>query len=168
MRRPGLSSPLWIAGLAAAVCLGLLLPATDPAVTAAVQESGSPAGAGSLWPRLLFGFAAFAFPVAVTAFGALRSAAAGRTRRGVGAVLLLLFLLLEGSFLGLLVLRGREGEVFGLPAGVVLLLGGLWLLPLLVTSLGHGLTFDASGLAPEELARLRGSRGDAAAPSSES
>jgi len=102
--------------------------------------------------RLLFGALAMAFPVGLSALGALRG---GRLRPGILALLAFLLLTLEGSYLGMVLLRGRllDGPwLGGLPLAVVLFLGGIWLLPLLVVSVGYAVTFDPAppeGMSPD-------------------
>lgn len=90
---------------------------------------------------LLFGVLAIAFPVALCALGAMHGE---RLSPGIAAVLLALLALLEGSFLGMLALRGQvlDGpRLAGMPLAVVLLLAGMWLLPLLLVSFGYAVTF---------------------------
>lgn len=107
--------------------------------------------------EIVFAWMAAAFPVALIGLGASRTGRLG----WLGPTLALLLALLEGSVLGLLVLRGRvlDGPWLGdLPLGLAIQLGGLGLAPLLLVALAYGLTFDRHGLRPGDLERLRRER----------
>jgi hypothetical protein len=105
--------------------------------------------------QILFGALVVLFPLPLMALGALRRGRLGT----LVPVLLLLGVLLEGGFLGMLLLAGRVSEaawVAGLPAATALLLTSVWLVPLVIVSLAYGLTFPQLGIRDEDLARLRG------------
>lgn len=111
--------------------------------------------------EVTFALLAAAFPVALIALGAARGGRLGR----LGPALAALLVLLGGSVVGLLLLRGRllDGPwLADLPAGIILQLVGLCLAPLVLVALAYALTFDPDGLDPEGLERLR-RRGAAAA-----
>jgi hypothetical protein len=81
-----------------------------------------------------------------------------RRRRRVLAVAVVLGLSLAASLAGLLVLAGRLAEApwpAGVPLALWLLFAGLWLVPLLVTGLGHAWAFAGEEVEPAALARLR-------------
>lgn len=104
-----------------------------------------------------FAFLASGFPVGLMALGALRQRQLGR----LAPVLLVLLLLLEAAVAAILLLSGEppawaaRGSVLGLPPATVALLAGLWLLPLPLVVLAYGLTFDRTGITPEDLEGLR-------------
>lgn len=101
-------------------------------------------------PMVLVG----AFPVALIAFGAAREGRLGPLAPTVWALLVVL----EGAFGGMLLLRGRVVEgpwLFGLPLVAFLQLGGLFVLPLAIVSLGHARAFPRFTLRDDDLARLR-------------
>lgn len=78
--------------------------------------------------------------------------------RGLGVVVLFLFVLLEASVLGMYALRGSVMEapwVGGLPLVAAIQLYGLWLMPLFVVPLAYALTFDRFEMTPEDLVRLQ-------------
>lgn len=79
------------------------------------------------------------------------------SRRLLGA-LLVLWLLLAGSFLGLLWVSGADGAAVrfaGKPLSLVLLLVGLGVAPLVVVSWAYVATFDEMGVSDSDLERLR-------------
>ena len=97
------------------------------------------------------------FPVALIALAVGEDGILGPRR----APLLLLLLLLEGSGIAMLALRGRVADgpwLAGLPAGAVVLLWGLWLAPLPLVTLTYALTFDRFELGEEDLDRLHESQ----------
>lgn len=105
-----------VAGLAAgAVFLGCLLPGQTGTWSLAV-------GAALL-------------PVALIALGAKTRE---RSAAGFRVVLAVLTLLVLGT-LGALILLHRAGRTGA--TGLLLLLSGIWLLPLILTGLGHALTY---------------------------
>ncbi|MDY7093660.1 MAG: hypothetical protein SX243_11880 [Acidobacteriota bacterium] len=109
---------------------------------------GGPAG------QVLFGALVVLFPLPLMALGALRRGQLGR----LVPVLVLLGILLEGGFLGMLALAGRVSQapwIAGFPAAAALLLTSVWLVPLVIVSLAYGLTFPALGIRDEDLTRLR-------------
>lgn len=117
-------------------------------------------------PPELFAFVAGIFPVALIALGSSR-----RGRLGPMAwVLLALGVILEGTIIALLLLRGTvlTGPAWlGLPRVAAVQLLGLFVLPLLVTGFGYAWTFDQWTLREDDLARLRTSvarRGPDGAP----
>lgn len=132
---------------------------------------GSPALlAASLLPgrvaAWVFALLAGAFPVALMALGAgrrrsppSRPSRSGKGAGGSGWALLALLIVLVGTAAGVLLLAGTPAgsvRVGGLPLATVVLVAGLWLLPLPLAALGYALSFDRTGLTEEDLARLRG------------
>jgi hypothetical protein len=111
----------------------------------------------AVWPVAAL---ALGLPVALMALGARRSGAAGKPARSrrlaIGLVVLLA--LLEGAGLGIVAFAGR-GVVTagGLPVGLVLLLAGLWALPLVVSGWVFAASFDGF-LPPDDLERVRRAR----------
>lgn len=103
----------------------------------------------------LFAFATMSFPVALIGLGVA-------SRRGAGALrfeLVLLFLLLQGTGLGLLAFARTPSLVLlGLPAGAWLMLLGMWLLPLLLLSLAYPRVFEDAVLDRETLERVRAAK----------
>jgi len=111
------------------------LAAASAAMLAALLAGGVPAAA-------VFGLLAAAFPVGLISLALARR---GRLRRNA-LHLAALLVLLVGSAAAMLALRGAGAEgprLAGLPLSLAVLLGGIWLVPLLLTGLAHGLTFDA-------------------------
>ena len=111
-----------------------------------------------VWPfpggAYFFALATAIFPVALMALGTSRG---GRTGP-VGKPLLLLLAILVAVMLALLGLRDRvEGGpwVGGLPAAAAVLIYGLFVVPLVVSSLAHAFTFDRWTLPEDRLAELR-------------
>lgn len=150
------------------------LAAASPAVLLA-SFAGGPAAA---WT---FALLTAAFPVALMALGALgpirasaggpiRSSAAGPVRsdgssrgalgRAVWALAALL-LLAEGTAAGVLLLggSGTGASLAGFPLATVILVAGVWLLPLPLATLAYAWCFDETGITSEHLAGLRGRAG---------
>jgi len=103
--------------------------------------------------EVLFATLAAGFPVALVGL------AAGRRRGGalLGRWLLGLLVILEGSSVAVLLLRGQVADgpwIAGLPVAAVIQLVGLWLAPLVLVGLVYALTFDRYELRDEDLARL--------------
>lgn len=92
------------------------------------------------WTAQVFAAALVVFPVALMLLGA------SHARSRVGPVALwtlgLLLLLLAASMAGLFWTRGTDTHLLGLPAGVILLIAGLFLLPLVLTTLGFVASFE--------------------------
>lgn len=108
--------------------------------------------------ELLFTALAMGFPVALIVLAVARDGRLGPLR----APLTLLLLLLEGSAVAMLVLRGRvlDGPwVGGLPAATAVLLYGLWLAPLPIVGLAYALTFDHFDIRDEDLRRFESRSG---------
>jgi hypothetical protein len=147
------------------------LAAASPAVLLA-SFAGGPAAA---WT---FALLTAAFPVALMALGAaspIRPSAAGpigsnAARRGhlggAAWALAALLVLAEGTAAGVLLLGGGgvAGTLAGFPPATVVLLAGVWLLPLPVATLAYAWTFDETGIGPEHLTRLRARLREAAGP----
>lgn len=111
-----------------------------------------------VWPvpggEVLFTVLAMAYPVALIVLGGARGVRLGP----LGPPLLLLLAILEGSCLGMLLLRGRVADgpwLGGLPLAAALQIYGLWLGPLVLVALAYALTFDRFELREEDLERLR-------------
>lgn len=95
------------------------------------------------------------FPPALIALGATRRGSCDRT---VVVTALALFAVLAGAFLLLFHYRGAGANVPTLgavPVPVAVLLGGVWLLPLVFVGLVYALTFERHGVGGEDLERLR-------------
>jgi len=82
---------------------------------------------------------------------ALGAARGGRSEGRTAAVLGFLALCLLASFGVLMTLRGGPDAV---PASLLVLFGGVWLLPLVVVGVGYALTFRHHGVSDDDLARL--------------
>jgi hypothetical protein len=107
---------------------------------------------------LLFTLLAVAFPVALIALGASRKGRLGP----LTAPLLVLLLILEGSALGMFLLRGRIMEVAwfgGLPLAAALEIYAMWILPLGLVALAYALTFESFNLTESDLRRIRSAAG---------
>lgn len=105
-----------------------------------------------------FALAAAGLPMALIALAVRRD----RPGAGLGLALAGLLVLLVGGLGALVALRGRVEELpwpGGVPLVAAILLGGLWLLPLLLTTALYAATFDRHGLATADLERLRRGRG---------
>lgn len=129
----------------------LFLAVASPAVLATFWVAG-PVG------EIVFALLATAFPVALIALGAARRGRLGPLR----LPLLVLTLILEGSVVAMLAVRGRVLElpwVAGLPLAAAIQLYGMWLAPLALVALAYALTFDGFTLRREDLERLRRSIG---------
>ncbi len=102
---------------------------------------------------VLFAISVAAFPALLVALALGPRAISPAGLTAIGGLLLLL----EGTVLALLLLRDRaEGPLaFGLPAGGLAMLAGLWLLPLLLVALAHVWTSSSTSLDDDDLARLR-------------
>lgn len=103
---------------------------------------------------VVFTLLAGAFPVGLIVFGAARRGRLGPIAPTIWALLVII----EGTLVGMLVLRGAVVEgpwLFGLPLAAALQLFGLFLLPLLVVSFGYARTFSNATLDDDELAELR-------------
>lgn len=94
------------------------------------------------------GLAAAVMPVGLMLLGAARR---GRVDRGTAAVLAATAVALLASFVALLVLAGGPRAV---PASLLVLFAGVWLLPLLVVGVGYAVTFRHHGVTDDDLARL--------------
>ncbi len=108
------------------------------------------------WPAggVVFVLFAACFPVALMALGAQRQGQLGP----VAPVLAVLLVVLLGSAIGMLLLRGQVESgpwLWGLPLAATLQLFGLFLLPLIVVSFGYAWTFERWGVRDDELASLR-------------
>lgn len=81
-----------------------------------------------------------------------------RLSRRLGFALLALWILLAGSFLGLIWLTrvgGAAAQVAGIPVPLGLLLVGLGLAPLALVSWTYATTFDEMGISDSDLETLR-------------
>ncbi len=92
---------------------------------------------------VLFGFAGLGFIPALIALGATRRGRLG----SLAAPVVLLSLILAGSFTAMLALPGR--------GATLIMLLGLWLLPLALVSLLYAWDFRRFGLRGEDLAKIR-------------
>lgn len=104
---------------------------------------------------------ASAFPVALMALGAQRDGRLGPVAPVLGALLVVLL----GTSIAMLVLRGSVETgpwLWGMPLVTALQLIGLFVLPLIVVSLGHAWTFERWSLREDELSELRRRFGPAA------
>lgn len=131
--------------MARRLALGFLA-AASPAVLLASFAGGRVAA----WA---FALLTAAFPVALMALGAARRGRLGRAAWALAALLVLA----EGAAAGVLLLGGgrAEGTLAGFPAATVVLIAGVWLLPLPLATLAYAWTFDEAGITPEHLTRLR-------------
>ncbi|HEX6200661.1 MAG TPA: hypothetical protein VF150_10380 [Thermoanaerobaculia bacterium] len=123
------------------------LAAASPAVLLA-SFAGGPAAA---WT---FALLTAAFPVALMALGA------ASPRRPLGRAawaLAALLLLAEGTAAGVLLLggNGTGASLAGFPLATVVLVAGVWLLPLPLATLAYAWCFDETGITSEHLAVLR-------------
>lgn len=102
----------------------------------------------------LYALLAVVFPVALAALAAPPRRPAPR----LATVLAVLLLLLGGAAVALFAAHDaapRSGARSDLPLGLVVALGGLWLLPLVVVGLGYGWSFSEHGPSAAELDRVR-------------
>ncbi len=110
--------------------------------------AGTPAG------DALFALLAAAFPVALIALGAQRRGSLGPLRWPLAA----LVLILEATFVAMLILRGSiltAPWLGGLPLATAVQFYGLFLMPLALVSFAYAWTFERSGLRQEDLDELR-------------
>lgn len=103
----------------------------------------------------LFAALAMGFPVALIALGGSRREGLGRLR----IPLVVLLVLFETSLVGILVLHGRAGP-WGYPLTTLVLIVGMWFLPLLVTAWGYAQTFAESGIDDALVERLEKMKND--------
>ncbi len=111
---------------------------------------------------VLFALSSTLFPFLLIALGVARGGRLGPVRWPLA----LLVALALGSVGGMLWFAGQVGQGprwWGLPAGVVLQLIGLGLLPMLVSSLGYAWTFDSWALRASDLEELQRRTGGSAA-----
>lgn len=110
---------------------------------------------GGRQAELGFAVLAFAFPALLMIVGATdRRGRLGSIAWPVGALLVVL----EASLLGMLALSGDPGAAARLShplVAVALQVVGVAGLPLALIACGYALTFDAFGVAEDDLARLR-------------
>lgn len=115
--------------------------------------------------------ALFAVGTTTMAVTLMRLGAARRDRRGstkqLDLVLGVLLAVLSLCLLGILYYGSRSWEIWGVPVGAWLLLGGVWLLPLLWVSLGYAWTFRRYGLSQGDLRRIRRAAGPSGSGSGE-
>lgn len=105
------------------------------------------------------------FPVALAVLGASRpEGRGGWWRRGPGAALAVLALLLGGGMAAVVATSGRPASAGGLPAAGRWLIGALWLAPLAVSVLAYALTFRRWGLTDADLERVRRAAADEIPP----
>jgi hypothetical protein len=113
------------AGLLAICCLAVL----------AGQLVGGPAG-----PWLLALGSAGAIPaLMLLGVGGRRGSS---HRRGAVAVIVALGVVLVASTAGLVAVSGHPGVWLGLSPGLLVLLAGVWLVPLVLVGVGFGLTYE--------------------------
>jgi len=76
----------------------------------------------------------------------------GDRSRFVAWPLALLAAVQAGAMVAVVAGIGSGGPVvFGLPLGLLVFLGGLWLVPMILVALIYGLAFDRAGVPPEDL-----------------
>lgn len=127
------------------------LALASPAVLGACWWAGP-------WGEIVFALLVVAFPVALIVLGAAQRGRLGPLRLPLVA----LGLILEGSLIALLLLRGRIEAlpwVGGLPLVAAIQVYCMALLPLGLVALAYALTFESFTLRPEDLDRLRRSVG---------
>ncbi len=120
----------------------LYLALASPAVLLSFVVGGPAA-------EVVFTILVMGFPVALIALATARK---GRLGPPLRLPLFLLLVVLEGTSVGMLALRGKVMALpwfAGLPLAAVLLLV-LWLAPLPVVALGYALTFERRGFDQEE------------------
>ncbi len=100
-------------------------------------------------------------PVALMALGASRNGSLGPLRRVMAATLLWFLSLM----LSLLLLDGWRVAWKGVPITAILMLGGLWIIPMVFLTVAYAKTFSNFSLTDEDLRRIRRSRTHAPAAS---
>jgi len=125
--------------------------AAAAAVLAAVVVTAALVAGGAWAEGVLAAAAAFA-PGALIALGARRG---GRLPTAARWTALALSLVLAAAFAVLFALRGTASWIAGWPASLVVLLGGVWLLPLAFVGLAYALGFAQHGVTAADLERLR-------------
>ncbi len=97
-------------------------------------------GAGAVW---VLGVLVVSLPVALIVLAASASRRPGALRWG----LVLFGLVSVGAIFALLALNDQvpHPSAAGLPAGLVIMLVGIWLVPLIVTSWAHAASFEPGG-----------------------
>jgi hypothetical protein len=97
-------------------------------------------GAEAAWP-MAAGIAGSVTALMLFGVAAMRE---GGARRGALAVVVAMGCVLAVSVLGIVALSadGEGGAWLGASPGLVVLLAGVWLVPLVLVGIGHGLTFD--------------------------
>ena len=126
---------------------------------------GSPA-----WAEVTFTLLAALFPTTLIALGAGRRGRLGVAGLAIGLLAVVLLTLMAG----MLIYRGSTASgqrLGGLPLVTAIQLYGLFLLPLIVSSLGYAWSFERWGLRDSDLKALRerfGKTADAGAPEQES
>ena len=113
-----------------------LLAACVLAVLAGQLMIGGPAGA---W-LLALGTAGTVPSLMLLGIGPARRGAC--RRRGALAVIGALAAVLVASVAGLVTLSGHDGDWLGLSPGLLVLLVGVWLVPLVLVGIGFGLTYE--------------------------
>lgn len=107
------------------------------------------------WNDAVFALAAITFPCALMLLGASRAGRAGP----VVWVVVVLWLVLTATFVGMLRLRGVDATTgpsfLGLPLAMALQLYGLFALPWIGMSWAYGWMFDGWTLRSDDLRRLR-------------
>ena len=94
------------------------------------------------WTPQVFAAAVVVFPIALMLLGASQ---AGRMTSRVLWTLGSTFVVLASSMAGLFWTQGSQAKLWGLPAGAVLLVVGLFAVPLALSTLGFAMTFDGKG-----------------------
>ncbi len=148
----GEGGTIHVRGVAATVSLAVLSLASVLGVAALLVGRG-PA-------ETVFAAVCAVFPPALIVLGATRR---GRCDRAVVVTCLALFAVLAVALLLLFHYRGAGGDVptiGAVPLPVAVLLGGIWLLPLVFIGLVYALTFERHGVGREDLERLRRLKAD--------
>ena len=105
--------------------------------------------------QLIFGVVALGFPVALMALGAQRGGRLGPLALPLTGLLLVL----EVSLPLLLAFGGRVGDlpwILGLPPGLAIEIYLMTLVPLAITTIAYGLTFEGFTLTEADLERILG------------
>lgn len=99
----------------------------------------------------VFALSAATFPVALIRIGS------GRDFGGrLGWPLISLWAILAVGLSSILLLAGPESPRVGpMPVSGMVLLGLIWLLPLILTTVSYVRTFDESGLTPESIRKIK-------------